>query len=270
MNKRRYSRIAAAEHLGVSISTIRRMIERGELDTERDGPRSNGKVWVLLDDHLGNPDGVPPESSGTPGNPLTVLSDPATSPNGVPDSPVGMPDGVPSGMAASPGGVPDLATEVVLLRQQVQHMEERVKDLEQLSQERADRLKGVGVALSRTGKAGHFHDGTRDQGPATSERGAEEGDQTRLVALQTPITRQAPEQARRGDPPLPLATGAGAEEAGRLPRGELLKEEELRFHALLQELSSSHRTVETLSKALPAGPHAEPARLRWWPFRRPR
>ena len=44
MNKRRYSRIAAAEHLGVSISTIRRMIERGELDTERDGPRSNGKV----------------------------------------------------------------------------------------------------------------------------------------------------------------------------------------------------------------------------------
>ena len=52
--------------------------------------------------------------------------------------------------------------------------------------------------------------------------------------------------------------------------GELLKEEELRFHALLQELSSSHRTVETLSKALPAGPHAEPARLRWWPFRRPR
>ena len=141
MNKRRYSRIAAAEHLGVSISTIRRMIERGELDTERDGPRSNGKVWVLLDDHLGNPDGVPPESSGTPGNPLTVSSDPATSPNGVPDSPVGMPDGVPSGMAASPGGVPDLATEVVLLRQQVQHMEERVKDLEQLSQERADRLK---------------------------------------------------------------------------------------------------------------------------------
>ena len=130
MNKRRYSRIAAAEHLRVSISTIRRMIERGELDTERDGPRSNGKVWVLLDDHLGNPDGVPPESSGTPGNPLTVSSDPATSPNGVPDSPVGM-----------PGGVPDLATEVVLLRQQVQHMEERVKDLEQLSQERADRLK---------------------------------------------------------------------------------------------------------------------------------
>ena len=49
-----------------------------------------------------------------------------------------------------------------------------------------------------------------------------------------------------------------------------VKEEELRFHALLQELSSSHRTVETLSKALPAGPHAEPARLRWWPFRRPR
>ena len=43
------------------------------------------------------------------------------------------------------------------------------------------------MALPRTGKAGHFHDGTRDQGPATSERGAEEGDQTRLVALQTPI-----------------------------------------------------------------------------------
>jgi hypothetical protein len=37
--------------------------------------------------------------------------------------------------------MPNLLTEVALLRQQVQYMEERVKDLEQLSQDRADRLK---------------------------------------------------------------------------------------------------------------------------------
>ena len=142
MNKRRYSRVAAAEHLGVSISTIRRMIERGELDTERDGPRSNGKVWVLLADHDGNPDGVPPELDGTP---LTVFGDPSPSPNGLLThahaSPDGMPDDVPGGLPGNPGGMPNLLTEVALLRQQVQYMEERVKDLEQLSQDRADRLK---------------------------------------------------------------------------------------------------------------------------------
>ena len=153
MSKRRYSRIAAADHLGVSVSTIRRMIERGELETERDGPPSNGKVWVLLDAHVGNPDGTPPDltasSAGTPGsppgNPAPISNNLPTSldgvPSGVPVSPGGMPYGLLTGTHGSPDAVTDSAIEVAVLRQQVQHMKERVKDLEQLSQDRADRLK---------------------------------------------------------------------------------------------------------------------------------
>ena len=54
-------------------------------------------------------------------------------------------------------------------------------------------------------------------------------------------------------------------------RGELLKEGELRFHALLQELSSSHRTLEALTRALPEPPQPAqevPRKRWWWPFRR--
>ena len=52
---------------------------------------------------------------------------------------------------------------------------------------------------------------------------------------------------------------------------ELLKEGELRFHALLQELSSSHRTLEALTRALPEPPQPAqeaPRKRWWWPFRR--
>ena len=54
-------------------------------------------------------------------------------------------------------------------------------------------------------------------------------------------------------------------------RAELLKEGELRFHALLQELSSSHRTSEALTRALPEPPQPAqeaPRKRWWWPVRR--
>ena len=50
---------------------------------------------------------------------------------------------------------------------------------------------------------------------------------------------------------------------------QLLKDSEWRYQQLLQQLESSQRTVETLSKALPAGTPAEkPQRRRWWSFGR--
>ena len=54
-------------------------------------------------------------------------------------------------------------------------------------------------------------------------------------------------------------------------RGELLREAELRFHALLQEFSSNQRTVDGLMKMLPAGQEESgTGRRRWWQFGRSR
>ena len=49
-----------------------------------------------------------------------------------------------------------------------------------------------------------------------------------------------------------------------------LKDAEWRYQQILQELSSSHRTVETLTRALPAAAEqpTEQRKRGWWPFRR--
>ena len=46
----RVSRTEAARHLGVSISTIDRRIQRGELSVEKEGYGSRERVYVLLDE----------------------------------------------------------------------------------------------------------------------------------------------------------------------------------------------------------------------------
>ena len=48
----RVSRTEAARHLGVSISTIDRRIQRGELSVEKEGYGSRERVYVLLDEDL--------------------------------------------------------------------------------------------------------------------------------------------------------------------------------------------------------------------------
>ena len=49
-------------------------------------------------------------------------------------------------------------------------------------------------------------------------------------------------------------------------RGELLKESEWRYHALLEQLKQAQETSATLARALPS-PAPDPARRRrWWPF----
>ena len=140
--KQRLSKVEASQELGVSISTIGRMIRRGDLQIEREGTKSNDRVWVILEG----------EEAAEAG------------------------DGADDGDAAE-------------LREQVKELQGQVKSQRELADY----------------------------------------------------------------------------------RGELLKEGELRFHALLQELSSSHRTLEALTRALPEPPQPAqevPRKRWWWPFRR--
>ena len=49
----------------------------------------------------------------------------------------------------------------------------------------------------------------------------------------------------------------------------LLKDSEWRYQQAMEQLGASQRTVETLTKALPAADAGTPAqRRRWWPFGR--
>ena len=49
MTVQRLSKRAAADTLGISLSTLHRRIQRGELETEREGSAANDKVWVLVE-----------------------------------------------------------------------------------------------------------------------------------------------------------------------------------------------------------------------------
>ena len=156
MTVQRLSKRAAADTLGISLSTLHRRIQRGELETEREGPAANDKVWVLVDVADDSPGDIPSDIVGE----QTAMA------VNIPPMPADMADD----------------KEVTVLREQVKHLEE-------------------------------------------------------LAAY----------------------------------RAELLKEGELRFHALLQELSSSHRTSEALTRALPEPPQPAqeaPRQRWWWPFRR--
>ena len=144
MTNTRLTKQQAAEHFGVSVTTLDRMIRRGELQIERDGPGERAKVWILLDEEEGLSDGLP---NGQQGRSRDELRD----------------------------------VEMEVLR-------EKVKNLEELSD---------------------YHK-------------------------------------------------------------QQLKDAEWRYQQILQELSSSHRTVETLTRALPAAsePPTEQRKRGWWPFRR--
>ena len=57
----RLSKLEAAMRLGVSPSTIDRMIQRGQLEAEKEPHGTRYKVWVLLDDEqTDEPDDSPP------------------------------------------------------------------------------------------------------------------------------------------------------------------------------------------------------------------
>ena len=50
MGQQRFTRQQAAKLLEVSLTTVDRMVRRGDLQMERDGPGERARVWVLLDD----------------------------------------------------------------------------------------------------------------------------------------------------------------------------------------------------------------------------
>ena len=135
----RFTKLEAAVHLGVSPTTISRMIQRGELQVEREGPGDRAKVWVLIEDSSnglssGSPSGIPDVPPGLPtGSPSDVPDIPTGSPSDVPDVPAGSPSDVPDVPPGSPAGTAaDLELAV---------LQERVKHLEQLAEERGERLK---------------------------------------------------------------------------------------------------------------------------------
>ena len=60
----RVTRNEAAARLGISKSTLDRVIKRGELTTETEQHGRRHTVWVLMDDVSENPSGVTSEDSG--------------------------------------------------------------------------------------------------------------------------------------------------------------------------------------------------------------
>ena len=251
---RRLTKLDAALALGVSPSTINRMIRRNELTIEKERRGSQYKVWVLLDDDLAVAGGAeqpamgqddmaaPPEgASGQPVMaPNSIAGSPgsdAAPPKGAADRPTaisscvpGLPDGTavqpkaePNGVAGSPEGV---AGQPALERHGIAGPPEDAADHS---------------AVEPNGVAGN----------AALDPAGTQFDQAALVELATLRERVK-----------------NSEQLAEY-RGELLKEAELRFHALLQELSSSQHTVDNLTKMLPAGKEEEgKKRRRWWRFGR--
>ena len=101
----RLSKLDAATRLGISPSTVDRMIQRGQLDAEKEPHGTRYKIWVLLDDEPGDspPDQPVDESRDEPG-----------------DSPVPPPD-----LSAQ--------LEIAKLRERAKSAEERAQTLEGLA-----------------------------------------------------------------------------------------------------------------------------------------
>ena len=98
MTVQRLSKRAAADTLGISLSTLHRRIQRGELETEREGSAANDKVWVLVEIADDSSDGIPGEISG----------EQSARAWDIPPVPYGMADD----------------KEVAVLREQVKHLED--------------------------------------------------------------------------------------------------------------------------------------------------
>ncbi len=155
----RMSKLEAAAHLEVSASTIDRMIQKGELQIEKEPHGSRHRIWVVMDAE--ESDESVNSSRGAPGISLDASPD-------------------ESGEGRADGSDTSGEVELAVLR-------ERVKNLEELAD---------------------YH---RD----------------------------------------------------------LLKDSEWRYQQAMEQLGASQRTVETLTKALPAADAGTPAqRRRWWPFGR--
>ena len=108
----RLSKLNAATHFGVSPSTIDRMIQRGQLNAEREPRGTRYKIWVILDDEPGDSPPDPPLDE-SPDEPPAHNDEPG-------DSPVSPPD-----LSAQ--------VEIAKLTEQAKSAEERAQTLEELA-----------------------------------------------------------------------------------------------------------------------------------------
>ena len=108
----RLSKLDAATRLGISPSTVDRMIQRGQLDAEKEPHGTRYKIWVLLDDEPGD---------SPPDQPVDESRDEPPVANDEPgDSPVPPPD-----LSAQ--------LEIATLRERAKSAEERAQTLEGLA-----------------------------------------------------------------------------------------------------------------------------------------
>ena len=113
----RLSKLEAANHLGISPTTVNRRIKSGALQVEKEPHGSSYKIWVVLDDEPGGkPNGIPTETAA------------------------GYPTGIPTGTDEQPGGSPDEdaaiqaiiapALEMARLQEQKRNAEDRAQSAE--------------------------------------------------------------------------------------------------------------------------------------------
>ena len=106
----RLSKVDAAQVLQVHHSTVDRMIQRGELQVEREGHGRGAKVWVLLD-------GISEDAPG--------------------DVPIGPPTGSShsrNGQSTGPSPAPSAPPSDVSAEVELAALRERVKGLEELAE----------------------------------------------------------------------------------------------------------------------------------------
>ena len=159
----RLAKLDAAVHLGVSPSTVDRMIQRGDLQVYKEPHGTRYKVWVLFDDDsadssLGEspntasetreepgdlpvqapeePGDSPPQAPEEPGDsPVQAPEEPGDSPVQAPEEPGDLPVQAPEEPGDSPVQAPEesVLAELTDLRERVKHAEERAKNLEGLA-----------------------------------------------------------------------------------------------------------------------------------------
>ena len=110
----RLSKVDAAKVLQVHHSTVDRMIQRGELQVEREGHGRGAKVWVLLD-------GIAEDA-------------PRDAPEGAPMGPPAGSSHSRNGQSAGPSPAPSAPPSDVSAEVELAALRERVKGLEELAE----------------------------------------------------------------------------------------------------------------------------------------
>ena len=116
----RLSKLDAATRLGVSPSTVDRMIQRGQLDAEKEPHGTRYKIWVLLDDEPADEPGDSPPEQPVEESPDESRDEPPVNNDQSGDSPL-----PPPHISAQ--------VEMATLRERAKSAEDRAKTLEGLA-----------------------------------------------------------------------------------------------------------------------------------------